>query len=101
MNIAKGSKLAGAVCLVSIVVRCLCGQIVFEASDLERTSNERYESTLLAQEVRVLSDGLTANARAYVTTGDESFEKEYWRLADIQVGAINRPEDSLLLPGGR
>ena len=100
MNIAKGSKLAGAVCLVSIVVLVACvAKLFLSASDLERTSNERYESTLLAQEVRVLSDGLTANARAYVTTGDESFEKEYWRLADIQVGAINRPEDSLIAPG--
>ena len=100
MNIAKGSKLGGAVCLVSIVVLVACVVKLFlSAGDLERTSNERYESTLLAQEVRVLSDGLTANARAYVTTGDESFEKEYWRLADIQVGAINRPEDSLIAPG--
>ena len=50
MNIAKGSKLAGAVCLVSIVVLVACVVKLFlSASDIERTSNQRYESTLLAR----------------------------------------------------
>jgi len=68
MNIARGCKLAGLICLLGITVLIACVvKLCLSSGELEKASNQRYESTLLAQEVRVLSDGLTVNARAYVT----------------------------------
>ncbi len=100
MTIARGSKLVGALCILSMLVLVFCVSKIFTSSQmLQKAEEERYASSLLAQEVRVLSDGLTANARAYVSTGDPRFEEEYWNLADIQVGAKPRPESSLIAPG--
>ena len=100
MTIARACKLAGVICVISIVVLLACVlKLHMSTKYLQAAADKRYESTLLAKEVRTLSDGLTANARAYVTTGEDRFEVEYWNLADIQVGAKPRPQDSLIAPG--
>ena len=100
MTIARACKLAGVICVISIGVLLACVlKLHLSTEYLQTAADKRYESTLLAKEVRTLSDGLTANARAYVTTGEDSFEAEYWNLADIQVGAKPRPQDSLIAPG--
>ena len=100
MTIARACKLAGVICVISIIalVACLL-KLQLSTDYLQEAADKRYESTLLAMEVRTLSDGLTANARAYVTTGEDRFETEYWNLADIQIGNKPRPQDSLIAPG--
>ena len=100
MTIAKGCKLAGAIGIICIIILAACViRLYLSTQYLQRAADERYESTLLAKEVRTLSDGLTANARAYVVTGEDRFEAEYWNLADIQIGKTPRPKDSLIAPG--
>ena len=100
MTIAKGSKLVGTLCILSMFLLIFCVTKIFMSSQmLQKAEEERYESSLLSQEVRILSDGLTASARAYVSTGNPHFEEEYWNLADIQVGQKPRPENSLIAPG--
>ena len=100
MTIAKGSKVAGVLCILSMFLLVFCVIEIFTSSQmLQKAEEERYRSSLLAQEVRILSDGLTASARAYVSTGNPRFEEEYWSLADIQIGKKARPETSLIAPG--
>ena len=100
MTIAKGCKLAGAIGVICIIILAACVvRLYLSTQHLQSAADERYESTLLAMEVRTLSDGLTANARAYVVTGEEHYKTEYWNLADIQVGDKPRPEDSPVAPG--
>ena len=100
MTIARACKLAGIICIISIIALAACVLKLQLSTDyLQKVADKRYESTLLAMEVRTLSDGLTANARAYVATGEDRFEAEYWNLADIQVGNKPRPADSLVAPG--
>lgn len=67
MTIARACKLAGIICIISIIVLAACVLKLQLSTDyLQKVADKRYESTLLAMEVRTLSDGLTANARAYV-----------------------------------
>lgn len=67
----------------------------------------RYQSFLLADELRQSSDDLTRMARAYVVTGDPSYKQRYQDILDIRDGKKPRPEDywriywDLVLPGGQ
>ncbi len=100
MSIVRGCKLAGVLSLLSIVMLIVCVVQVFRGVEQLKSAEEsRYRSALLAQEVRILSEGLTSNARFYVSTGNEDFEKTYWYLADVQTGATERPQNSLIAPG--
>ncbi len=99
MTITRGSKLAGAIGIVSIIALTFCvTQLYFSSTKMLSASDERYESTLLAKEVRIMSDALTANARAFVVTGNPKYKDQYWQLANIQVGLEPRPGDSLVAP---
>lgn len=63
--------------------------------NLLRESQEiRYESYLVADELRQSSDDLTRLARTYVTSGgDEKYEKMYWDVLAIRNGEKLRPEN--------
>lgn len=52
----------------------------------------RYQSYLLADELRQSSDDLTRLARTYVVTGDNRYEDQYWAVLDIRNGKAPRPE---------
>ena len=100
MTITRGCKLAGVMGIIGVVILATCvAKLYVNTKYLQQAADERYESTLLAKEVRILSDGLTANARAYVITGEKRFKEEYWSLADIQIGKKERPADSIIAPG--
>ena len=100
MTITRGSKLAGAIGIVSIIALTFCViQLYFSSAKMLSASDERYESTLLAKEVRIMSDALTANARAFVVTANTKYKDQYWHLANIQVGLEPRPTNSLVAPG--
>ena len=51
----------------------------------------RYNSYLLADELRQSSDDLTRLARTYVVTGDAKYETQYWDVLAIRNGQKPRP----------
>lgn len=51
----------------------------------------RYDSYLLADELRQSSDDLTRLARTYVVSGDPHWEKQYFEILDIRSGKQPRP----------
>ncbi len=55
-------------------------------------SQGRYQSYLLADELRQSSDDLTRLARTYVVSGDPAYEQQYMAILDIRNGAKARPE---------
>jgi methyl-accepting chemotaxis protein len=54
---------------------------------------QKYQSYLLADELRQSSDDLTRLARTYVVTGDESYEAQYWDVLAIRNGEKPRPQE--------
>ena len=51
----------------------------------------RYQSYLLADELRQSSDDLTRLARTYVVISDPRYEEQYWTVLDIRNGNAPRP----------
>jgi len=49
-------------------------------------SSKRYQSYLLADELRQSSDDLTRLARTYVVTGDLAYEQQYMDILDVRNG---------------
>ncbi|MCL1915897.1 MAG: methyl-accepting chemotaxis protein [Desulfovibrionaceae bacterium] len=100
MSIIKASKIGTAVCLLCLGILIACAVLAISGiSDMEKANHKRFESTLLAQEVRGTSSGLTANARAYVSTADKVYEDAYWNLVKIRSGEMSRPADAAVAPG--
>ena len=63
-----------------------------DASDGVTKANEtRYNSYLLADELRQSSDDLTRLARTYVVSGDPKWEQQYFEILDIRSGKKPRP----------
>jgi methyl-accepting chemotaxis protein len=69
---------------------------LLHASSAQKRAKEansmRYQSYLLADELRQSSDDLTRLARTYVVTGDAAYEKQYWDILDIRNGKKPRPQ---------
>ncbi|WPL15805.1 Frizzy aggregation protein FrzCD [Thiorhodovibrio winogradskyi] len=61
-------------------------------TELARVYEQRYQSYLLADQLRQSSDDLTRMARTYVVTGDPGFERQYWEVLAIRNGEHPRPE---------
>jgi methyl-accepting chemotaxis protein len=59
--------------------------------DLSEAYTKRYQSVLLADELRQSSDDLTRLARTYVVSGDPLWEKQYFEILDIRNGKTPRP----------
>ena len=55
-------------------------------------ATRRYQSFLLADELRQSSDDLTRLARTYVVSGDAKWEKQYFEILDIRNGKLPRPQ---------
>lgn len=54
-------------------------------------AENRYQSYLLADELRQSSDDLTRLARTYVVTADPEYERQYMQVLDIRNGKAPRP----------
>ena len=77
----------GLVCLLAgFALSLFLGQ-----RELKLTTSLRYDSYLLADELRQSSDDLTRMARTYVITGDAKFERMYWEILAIRNGQAPRP----------
>lgn len=60
-------------------------------SDLETAQNTKYQSYLLADELRQSSDDLTRLGRTYVVTGDIAYKNQYMEIVAIRSGDKPRP----------
>ena len=69
--------------------------LVDNQKKLTQSQKARYESYLLAEQLRQSSDDLTRLARTYVSTGDPKFEQYYWRNLAVRNGTTPRPEHYL------
>lgn len=63
------------------------------AQALNDVQRARFQSYLLADELRQSSDDLTRLARTYVITGDAKYEAEYLDILAIRNGEKERPAD--------
>ncbi len=79
-----------------IMLLILVGFVMFLSNTLTQvyTSQEaRYNSYLLADELRQSSDDLTRLARTYAVTGDPKYEEMYWDVLAIRNGEKPRPQN--------
>nr|WP_246533219.1 methyl-accepting chemotaxis protein [Pseudomonas lalucatii] len=58
---------------------------------LTASQANRYQSYLLADELRQSSDDLTRLARTYAVSGEARYEQQYWQVLDIRNGKLPRP----------
>ncbi|RTL50464.1 MAG: diguanylate cyclase, partial [Rhodocyclaceae bacterium] len=60
---------------------------------IDRANERRYQSFVLAEELRQSSDDLTRMVRTYVVTGDPIYKQHYQEILDIRDGRKARPVD--------
>lgn len=75
--------------LISLVL-CLF-QLKSIAKKEIASDHERYQSYMLADELRQSSDDLTAMSRLYVISGDKKYRDYYNQIIAIRNGAVPRP----------
>ncbi|MDX2102253.1 MAG: methyl-accepting chemotaxis protein [Alphaproteobacteria bacterium] len=94
MSLARMFALLASAVVVSLVA-LLGSAIMSSRADLEGTEayRLRYQSYLLADELRQSSDDLTRLARTYVVSGDPKWEAQYNQVLDIRNGKAPRPLD--------
>jgi len=64
---------------------------VWSEKEIDRANETRYQSFLLAEELRQSSEDLTSMVRTYVATGDPIYKKYYQDILDIRNGIKQRP----------
>ncbi|MFB9240550.1 methyl-accepting chemotaxis protein [Massilia antarctica] len=82
--------------LVSVVLS-VCSLLALSSVSREQektmqASENRYQSFLLADELRQSSDDLTRLARTFVVSGDPAYERQYMDILAIRNGAKPRPQ---------
>lgn len=89
-------KLFGILFVITAILASLQVAAVFNVSRaqsrLVAMSEARYQSYLLADELRQSSDDLTRLARTYVVTGDMKYQQQYMDILDIRNGKKPRPD---------
>ena len=90
-------KLFSAALAAVAVVLAIAGFCIYKLSEasgnLAQAHTTRYDSYLLADEMRQSSDDLTRLARTYVVTGDPRWEQQYLEILDIRNGTKPRPKE--------
>ena len=88
-------SIVGYSCIVIgiIVLGFLVMLMSWNNETLKEKYETRYQSYLLADELRQSSDDLTRMARTYVVTGDPLYETIYWHILAIRNGEKPRPEN--------
>jgi methyl-accepting chemotaxis protein len=100
MSIIRATKIGAIACFLCLSILITSAFFVISGiRNMENAAQNKFDSTLLATEVRATSSGLTANARAYVSTGDSVYENAYWNLVKIRSGEMNRPIEAAVAPG--
>lgn len=89
------SKTAVLVATANVVVAVLMVGMFLQyraaQQSVTQTYLSKYQSYLLADELRQSSDDLTRLGRTYVVTGDAKYEKQYFDILDIRNGKKPRP----------
>ena len=84
-----------AIFLISLALSVISLWALFRVAgkqaEANRVTETRYQSYLLADELRQSSDDLTRLARTYVVTGDARYEQQYLDILDIRNGKKPRP----------
>ena len=90
-------KLFGGATATVLVCGGILGFGAFEyhdsATTVDKANAARYNSYLLADELRQSSDDLTRLARTYVVSGDAKWEQQYFEILDIRNGKKPRPAE--------
>jgi methyl-accepting chemotaxis protein len=76
---------------LSIFIGIIAGLTYLNQQDLIKSQETRYQSYLLADELRQSSDDLTRFARTYVITQDSKYERMYRDILAIRNGEKPRP----------
>ena len=80
---------------VAVVLPCLLIAVfsvyVHSEKQVDQAQDRRYQSRLLAGELRQSSDDLTRMVRTYVLTGNRAFKQHYLDILDIRDGRKSRP----------
>lgn len=93
MSIRKLMALLRVVGVVSLAgLMFVTVMLVQNQRALTAAEENRYDSYLLADELRQSSDDLTSLARAYVVTGDGEYEEAYQRTLDVRNGKVPRAD---------
>ncbi|MDM8514899.1 methyl-accepting chemotaxis protein [Desulfobacterales bacterium HSG16] len=93
MSIKKLFFLSYFIVIIGVIVLGVLVVMMSENDEiLKKKYLSRYQSYLLADELRQSSDELTRLARTYVLTGDSKYEKIYWDIIAIRNGEKQRPE---------
>jgi len=82
--------LAGGVVMALLFIAVLF-QMWRTQAQVAHANEMRYQSYLLADELRQSSDDLTRLARTYVVSGDAKYEQQYMDILDIRNGKKPRP----------
>ncbi len=93
LNLKQTSIVAGG---LAVLVAALLGGATYFSAEADRLTQEsaarRYQSYLLADELRQSSDDLTRLARTYVISGDARWEQQYLEILAIRDGKQARPQ---------
>ncbi len=82
----------GFVILLSVALVVVVLLMFNNQGKLNSSQENRYQSYLLADELRQSSDDLTRLARTYSLTADPAYEEQYWKILSIRNGQSPRPE---------
>jgi methyl-accepting chemotaxis protein len=95
----RSMSLKHTIFLFVLLVAALAGltlwgllQVTGAQATVSAAHASRYQSYLLADELRQSSDDLTRLARTFVVTGDPAYERQYFDILDIRSGKKPRPQ---------
>lgn len=88
-----GRTIAISAALLAIMVFGFAIWVQIAAKQMDRATQQRYDSYMLADELRQSSDDLTRLARTYVLTANPLYEQMYMDILAIRSGEKERPSD--------
>jgi methyl-accepting chemotaxis protein len=92
MNLDQTFKMMAGVVGITVAALVLCvWQLERSGTRADKLTERRYQSYLLADELRQSSDDLTRLARTFVVSGDAKWEQQYLEVLDIRNGKKPRP----------
>lgn len=87
--------------LITILIACFIISIELKTLEQQTVSKQtiRFNSFVIANELRQSSEDLTTLARSFVATGDPKFEQQYNDILNWRSGKTPRPATFALHPG--
>jgi methyl-accepting chemotaxis protein len=82
----------GAISFSSISIFFFTFQLFNSVENIEESAKNRYQSYLVADELRQSSDDLTRLVRTFIVTNNADYEKMYYEIIAIRDGLKPRPE---------